>query len=96
MPTDWLIIEFDKALKIKTQFNGNPRYIETTNKLSTNLKEKNEFSPKKSIILTDEYLDEEEHKEDIKYMGSVIFDTLSEVEETWQTKMVEKKKRLYF
>lgn len=78
MPTDWSIFESNMVRKIKTKFNGNPRYIELTDKFIKNSQKVTE-PMLSNTVLNDEYMEdgEEEHKEEIKKLESIIFNDIT-------------------
>lgn len=81
MPTDWPIIDSDLVHKIKTKFNGNPRYVEVVNKINKKSHETTESLLARSINFNEEYMEEgnEEHKEEIKKLESEIFNDVVSV-----------------
>jgi len=85
MPTDWSTSDVDIVCKLKTKFNGNPRYVEEADKFNKKSMEKTKLSLVPSIILNNEYnMEDEEHKKYIKESESGIFKDMSvfEAEET--------------
>lgn len=75
MPTDWSITELDTVQKLKSKFNGNPRYVEVMDKF--NKKSKGTTDHSTSSLLKDEYMDEgEEHREAVQRLESSIFNDL--------------------
>lgn len=81
MPTDWSIFESDMVRKLKTKFIGNLRHIEVLDKFIKKSKKiiEHTFS---HTILNDEYVEdgEEEHREEIKKLESIIFNDITDSE----------------
>lgn len=89
MPTDWSIVDSELVHKIKTKFNGNPRYVEIVHQLNKKSHETTEFSLTQNIILNEESSEQgnEKHKEEIKKLKSdILNDEISvyEAEETME------------
>lgn len=97
MPTDWPITETDLVRRIKTKFNGNPRYVEIADNFVKNSGEPEAVGSMPNVYYNDESgveggEEDYNHSNHAKYVKPIksvnlddIVSTVSETEETVET-----------